>query len=98
MIANYYSNAYKLLSEMISEVRNLNIAVDFLRTEILNAKPQASDAKTTSSVIGFSVSQASEISDRRNRTYTFDEPVTFTPLSPPPRRKPVTHVRSMATL
>ncbi len=86
---------------MKSEVRNLNISVDLLRTEILNAKPQppkASDAKTPSSIIGFFVSQASELSDCWNRTYTFDEPVTFTPLSPPPRRKPVTHVRSMATL
>ncbi len=65
-IADYYSNAYKLLSDMKSEVRNLNISVDLLRTEILNAKPQppkASDAKTPSSIIGFFVSQASELSD-----------------------------------
>jgi len=91
---------------MKSEVQNLNIAVELLRTEIFRAKPQPSKGSRTeafSSITGLSISQAthsneSESSVRTNRTYTFDEPVTFTPLSPPPRRKPVTRARSTATL
>lgn len=91
---------------MKSEVQNLNIAVELLGTEIFRAKPQppkASSTEASSSVTGLAISQAthsneSESSVRRNRTYTFDEPITFTPLSPPPRRKPVTRARSTATL
>jgi len=89
---------------MNSEVRRLNITVELLRMEILNAKlqsPEASSPKATSSVIDSSISQAAqsqESSVRQNRTYTFDEPMTFTPLSPPPRRKLVTCARSTPTL
>ncbi len=88
---------------MKSEVRNLNIAVELLRIEISNAKPQlpgTSDAKATNSVIGFSITQATHSNESvsRNGTYSFDEPVILTPLSPPPRHKPVTRARSAATL
>ena len=98
MIINYY----KLLLDVKSEVRDLKTAVALLRTEFLNSKSsESANAKTTSSAFGLSLSQANgsnEFSGLRNASYTFDEPISFTPLSPPPRRKPIIRATSMATL
>jgi len=99
MIINYHCNEHKLLVDVKSEVRNLNLAVELLRIEI-SKMPSTEAPKATSSTVGssVSVSQFNEFSGRRTSNYTFDEPVTFTPLSPMPPRKPITRARSSATL
>lgn len=58
-------------------------------------------AETASSAFGLSLSQANgseEFPRRRNTTYSFDEPMSFTPLSPPPPRKPIIRAKSTVTL
>jgi hypothetical protein len=100
MNVNYYCNDHKLLLDVQSQVRDLNATVLLLRTEILNLK-SPEPPKTTSFAFGLSPSQvntSNESSGRRNTSYTFDEPISFVPLSPPPRRKPITRAISMATL
>jgi hypothetical protein len=97
MIINYF-NDHKLLVDVKSEVRNLNLAVELLRIEISNMPSTEAPKATSSLSVSGAVSQVNEFSGRRTSNYNFDEPVTFTPLSPMPPRKPITRTRSTATL
>jgi hypothetical protein len=97
MIINYHFNEHKLLVDVKSEVRNLKLAVELLEIQI-SKMPSTEAPQATSSTVNLSVSQVNEFSGRRTSNYTFDEPVTFTPLSPMPPRKPITRARSTATL